>query len=96
MGAYFFIYMVYLHGFLLLVRGGLTGDFSNTLGFLSRCRCNVCSGSVLFRLSGILHGSSASCVASVFSVSEIFLSANTVMCMLDLLHALNIIGIFHA
>ncbi len=56
----------------------------------------MCSGSVLFRLSGILHGSSASCVVSVFSVSEIFLSANTVMCMLDLLHASNIIGIFHA
>ncbi len=56
----------------------------------------MCSGSVLFRLSGILHGSSASCVASVFSVSKIFLSANTVMCMLDLLHALNIIGIFDA
>ena len=56
----------------------------------------MCSGSVLFRLGGILHGSSASCVASGFLVSEIFLSANTVMCMLDLLHASNIIGILDA
>jgi hypothetical protein len=27
------VLVFYLHGFLLLLRGGLTGDFYNTLGF---------------------------------------------------------------
>ncbi len=91
-----------LHVFLLLVRGGITGDFSNTLGFLLRCRCNVCSGSVLFHFSGILYGcSSSSRRVLVLVVLLVFfhqrnLSANTVRCMLDLLHFMYIIGIFDA